>query len=136
MGTKVLTTVIEQSQKKGVSSKKPLAAKTGRERSKPRFSRRRSGRASRPRNLEREQFADRVPDTMPVGYELQAFPPEIAVLGAFKRHSRLPLALRDDSMKVRNSLLVALQRSAFVGREHRASVFFTAQDGKFLKEMS
>lgn len=108
MGTEDLTTIIKQSQEKRVRFEEPHATKAGGKRSKPCVKGRRSGRASEPKDQEHDQFADQVPETMPVEYELQAYPPGIAVSATFKKNSRLPSALRDSSMQERSSWLVAL----------------------------
>lgn len=69
-------------------------------------------------------------------YKLEAYPREVATLAAFKRNSRLPPAIRDKSMEKRGFLVLALLRSAFIGKKHRANIFFSAEDVKFLREMA
>lgn len=86
------------------------------------------------KHLKHGRFAGSVFKSHPVGYESKQYSSELAVFTEFKRNTRLPPALQEDDLESSSSSLLDLLRSAFIPKEHRASLFCTVEEVKFWRE--
>lgn len=72
---------------------------------------------------------------MTVGYEMRWYLAEVSALTVSKRNSRLPSALRDDTLELGNFTLVSFLCSASVSRKYPAEFVFTVEKKIILKMM-
>lgn len=79
---------------------------------------------------------DSVPETVPVGYDMQWHPTEVDVSAVLKRNCILTPAVRVKDPDSRNYFLIRLLRSGSIDEKHRANVVFTFEVVEFIREIS